>query len=69
MNEKTLAYIPTSDRNAWPGEVKVKGSVPSFKLRCTVKVCGWKREVKLYAMAQSVAFAHAGPHSTIDERL
>lgn len=60
--EKTLVYIQASDRNAWPGEVRVKGSPPSFRLRCTVRGCGWKRVVKLYATAQAVAFAHAGPH-------
>ena len=69
MKEQTLVYIQTSDRNAWPGEVRVKGSSPSFKLRCTVRGCGWKQEVRFYATAQSMAFAHAGPHSTVDERL
>ena len=71
MKEKTLAFIQTSDRNAWPGEVRVKGDVPFFKLRCTVRGCGWRREVTTYATAQRLAFSHAGPHthSTVDERL
>ena len=62
MKEKTLVHIPTSDRNGWPGEVRVKGEFPSFSLRCTVRGCGWKRGAKFYAEAQSLAFAHAGPH-------
>ena len=60
MKEKTLVHIPTSDRNGWSGEVRVKGEVPSFSLRCTVSGCGWKRGAKLYAEAQSLAFAHGG---------
>lgn len=43
MKEKTLVHIPTSDRNGWPGEVKLDGEFPSFSLRCTVRGCGWKR--------------------------
>ena len=63
--EKTLVYIQTSDYNARPGEVKLSGDAPNFRLRCTVHGRGWRREVKLYATAQAVAFAHAGPHRSV----
>ena len=59
---QTLVNIPTSDRNARSGEVRMAGSFPAFILHCTVPGCGWEKTARSYADAQAEALGHAGPH-------
>ena len=58
---KMLVNIPSSE-NTGSGRVDLYGSVLNFRLRCTVKRCGWRQLERFYASAQQAAFSHAGQH-------
>ena len=61
MPKSALVCIP-SGPNTRSGAVRLEGEFPEFRLRCTVRKCGWKAAEEFYADAQRAGFAHAAEH-------
>ena len=58
-----LVNIPFGP-NTRPGAVYLEGEFPEFRLRCTVRGCGWKATEEFYLDAQRLGHAHAAGHQS-----
>ena len=56
-----IVNIP-SGPNTGSGAVYLEGEFPAFRLRCTVRGCGWRATEQWHHDAQRIAYAHAAEH-------